>query len=461
MRRIVLVAKEVGGFPGLRSETGGTPVLAESVWGWGRAFPPNAQKAARWMGHLSSCRVVPFFLHAAEWPREKRNLPLCENQSLHTQSKFRLLVVRLGAMGDILHALPAATALRQAHPEWEIGWLVEPRWQALLRAEGADGPGEAGVKDQGSGGAGQEPGVRDQGSMTDLAQPLVDRLHFAPVKQWARRPLTFETAREIAALRRELRACAYDAVLDFQGAVRSAVLGRLAGARRRIGEATPRERPARWLFTERVVTQGAHVIEQDVELAAAVAGHSLRLVEPWLPFDPRAEAWCDALLGKDPRPVALLNPGAGWGAKRWPIDRYAQVAKGLADRGLRVLVNAGPGEEPLAAHIQTATAGMAEPLSASLAQLIAVTRRIALCVAGDTGPLHLACALGRPVVGIYGPTDPARNGPFGTRFVVLRSPLSQRDHSRLPEPEAGLLTIHPEEVLRAADTLLKEGENSE
>ena len=362
---------------------------------------------------------------------------MCENQSLHTQSKLRLLVVRLGAMGDILHALPAATALRQAHPHWQIGWLVDPRWQALLSA-----------------------GDETTGEPRNPAQPLVDRLHFAPVKQWAQWPLTLATAREIAALRRELRACAYDAVLDFQGAIRSAVLGRLAGALRRVGEANPREWPARWLLSERVVTHGAHVIEQDLELAAALAGDSLPLVKPKLPVDHPAEVWCDALLGHDPRPVALLNPGAGWGAKRWPIDRYAAVAQGLADRGLRVLVNAGPGEEPLAAHIHTATAGAAEPLSASLAQLIALTRRIALCVAGDTGPLHLACALGRPVVGIYGPTDPARNGPFGTRFLVLRSPLSRRDHSRLPDPEAGLLTIPPAAVLGAVDTLLKEGENS-
>jgi heptosyltransferase-1 len=114
----------------------------------------------------------------------------------------------------------------------------------------------------------------------------------------------------------------------------------------------------------------------------------------------------------------------------------------------------GPGEEPLAELMAQATAGAATPLRASLDQLIAVTRRIALCIAGDTGPLHLACALGRPVVGIYGPTDPGRNGPFGTAFRVLRSPLSRRDHTRRAEPEAGLLTIRPEDVLRAATELL-------
>jgi heptosyltransferase-1 len=353
---------------------------------------------------------------------------------LHTQSKFRLLVVRLGAMGDILHALPAVTALRLAHPNWAIDWVVEPRWRALLSAPGSTARGPA--------------------------QPVVDRLHFAPTKEWRRSPFSLKTIREIKTLRSQLQASAYDAVIDLQGALRSAVVGRLAGCPRLIGEAEPRETPARWFFSERIATTGAHVIEQDVELASAVAGDTLTAVAPWLPVDPAAEAWCDALLNTSAplpttaAPAALINPGAGWGAKRWPVERYATVAHGLIERGFRVFVNAGPGEEPLAEVIANATGGAALPLTASLDQLIALTRRIALCIAGDTGPLHLACALGRPVVGIYGPTDPSRNGPFGTRFKVLRSPGSRRDHTRHATPEAGLLTIEPHDVLTAAADLL-------
>jgi len=130
------------------------------------------------------------------------------------------------------------------------------------------------------------------------------------------------------------------------------------------------------------------------------------------------------------------------------------VARGLAERGLRILVNAGPGEEALAEPIASGSAAV--PVTATLPQLIALTRRIALCIGGDTGPLHLASALGRPVVGIYGPTDPSRNGPFGTRARVLRSPESRRDHSRRAAPEAGLLTIAPDDVLQAAADLLAE-----
>ena len=338
-------------------------------------------------------------------------------------------------MGDILHTLPAVTALRLAHPEWGIDWVVEPRWAALLAAT-------------------SETGFSNR---RGPSRPLVDRLHLAPTREWRKAPLSPKTLHEIKTLRSALRAGAYDAVLDLQGAVRSAVIARLSGCSCRIGESEPRERIARWLFTERIATRGAHVIEQDVELASAVAGDDLSPVQPLLPVDLAAEAWADEVLPfSSDFPAILINPGAGWGAKRWPVERYAAVAQALIARGMRVLVNAGPGEEPLAAALVQATGGAAAPLTCSLGQLIAVTRRVALVVAGDTGPLHLACALGRPVVGIYGPTDPSRNGPYGAPFKVLRSSQSRRDHSRRAEPEAGLLTIQPEEVLQAANELLAE-----
>jgi heptosyltransferase-1 len=310
-----------------------------------------------------------------------------------------------------------------------IDWVVEPRWRALLAAEDDSGDSSA--------------------------RPLVDHIHLAPTKDWRKAPLSPRTLHEIKALRTALRAGDYDAVLDLQGAIRSAVVGWLAGCRRLIGEDEPREKPASWFYTERVVTRGAHVIEQDMELAAAVAGDALAPIAPWLPVDPAAEAWADRLQSSSATARAvLINPGAGWGAKRWPVERYAAVAQSLIDRGFRVLVNAGPGEEPLAeAVVQSVPA--AEPFACSLSQLIALARRVALVIAGDTGPLHLACALGRPVVGIYGPTDPSRNGPYGTLFKVLRSPQSRRDHTRNQAPEAGLLTIQPAQVLDAAEELLK------
>jgi heptosyltransferase I len=377
---------------------------------------------------------------------------VCENRSLHTQSSFRLLVVRLGAMGDILHALPAVTALRQAHPSWQIGWVVEPHWEPLLKA-GTEGPGN---RDQRSEGRPRKSGNE---SSRSPQMPLVDQLHFARAREWKRRPLSSETRSEIGILRGELRAAGYDVVLDLQGAIRSAAIARLSGAHRCVGEARPREWPAHWLFTERVVTRGAHVVEQDLELASAIAGEALAAVDPMLPVDDESERWCDqwvaATFPGEPRRIALIAPGAGWGAKRWPPERYADVARVLAQRGFCVLVNSGPGEEALAAPI--VATGAAVPLSATLPRLIAMTRRITLCVGGDTGPLHLASALGRLVVGIYGPTDPSRNGPFGTRCRVLRSPESRLDHSRRAAPDSGMLTITPEDVLRAACELVSGG----
>jgi len=352
---------------------------------------------------------------------------------LQTHSNFRLLVVRLGAMGDILHALPAVTALRMAHPDWLIDWVVEPRWRALLAAEGSTG----------------------RQSAQNSAQPLIDRLHFAATKEWRKSPFSRQTLHEFKAFRTALRAGEFDAVIDLQGAIRSALVARLAGCRRLIGEANPRERAARWLFSERIATHSSHIIEQDIELASAIAGDALTPVVPLLPVDPAAERWADEIIPPASGQTAvLINPGAGWGAKRWPVERYADVAQNLIARGCRVLVNVGPGEEPLAEVIVRATGGAATPLACTLPQLITITRRISLAIAGDTGPLHLACALGRPVVGIYGPTDPSRNGPFGTRFTVLRSPESRRDHTRRAAPESGLLTIQPGDVLRAADALL-------
>jgi heptosyltransferase I len=356
---------------------------------------------------------------------------------LHTQSNFRLLIVRLGAMGDILHALPAVTALRIAHPEWTIGWVVEPRWRALFSARSETKAGTS--------------------ELRDASQPLVDRIYLAATKEWGRNPIGSGAIQAIGVLRAGLKEAKYDAVLDFQGAVRSAAIGRLAASPRLIGEAKPREFAARWLFHERVDARGAHVIEQDMELAEAVAGDELAPAEPWLPVDAGAEQWCrELLVPAGARPVALITPGAGWGAKRWPAERYAAVAAGLIERGFYMLVNAGPGEEPLAEIVVRETRGASVPVVCTLNQLIALTRRVKLAIAGDTGPLHLACALGCRVVGIYGPTDPSRNGPFGTQFKVLRSSGSRRDHTRHEAPEAGMLTISPEDVLNAADELIAE-----
>jgi heptosyltransferase-1 len=338
-----------------------------------------------------------------------------------------VLIVRLGAMGDILHALPAVTALRQAHPEWFIGWAVEPQWRDLLCS-----------------------GLCDHRSPQ---MPIIDAMHIVPAKQWARSPLNSTTLGDIRRVRRELRESRYDVSVDLQGAVRSAFIARWARASRIIGEDHPREPAARWLFGERVKTQGVHVIEQAIEVSNAVAAETLPVTLPWLPVSASAGERAAAIS----QPFVLISPGAGWGAKRWPVERYANVARDLHRAGYTVIVNSGPGEESIAEELTRLSDGAATAVQATLTELIAITRRAALVIAGDTGPLHLASALGKSVVGIFGPTEPARNGPFGGNFRVLRHPESRRDHSRHDAPEAGLLTITSEAVLDAAIQLLEAG----
>ena len=153
---------------------------------------------------------------------------------------------------------------------------------------------------------------------------------------------------------------------------------------------------------------------------------------------------------------AILNPGAGWGAKRWPSERYGLVARALADRGVRSVINFGPGEEALAQATAVAGAGAAVALQCTISELIALTRRAKLFIGGDTGPLHLAAALQVPVVAIFGPTDPARNGPYGTRSVVLRNPESATTHARNPNPDEAMLEIGVDAVVDAARSLLGE-----
>ena len=161
------------------------------------------------------------------------------------------------------------------------------------------------------------------------------------------------------------------------------------------------------------------------------------------------------------RDFAILNPGAGWGAKRWPAERYGEVARQLAKDGLRCLVNYGPGEEQLFQEVNAASGAVVRPTRPSISGLIALTRRAKLFIGGDTGPLHLAAALQIPVVAIFGPTDPARNGPYGTRSIVLRNPASPTTHARVARPDEGMLEISADAVVDAARRLMTHGKGVE
>jgi heptosyltransferase-1 len=348
-----------------------------------------------------------------------------------------LLVVRLSAMGDIIHTLPAAAALRQAFPHATLGWLVEERWAELLCT------------------------LRHPRSGRRSPQrPLVDRVHTVNTAEWRRAPFSFNTWQQMAVGLSELRGIRYDAAIDFQGAVRSALLARWSGASMVYGSAQPRENAASMFYTRKVLTNGTHVVEQALALAGAIIPGPMAEPQVEFPVDPDAESKIAGLTA-DGKGFAILNPGAGWGAKRWPAERYGQVAKELTKDGLCSLVNYGPAEEELAEAAETASEGAARKISCSVSELIALTRRARLLIGGDTGPMHLAAAWKVPVVAIFGPTNPARNGPFGTRSIVLRSASSMTDHSRRPEPEQGLLEITVGEVVAAARKLLRGAESSE
>jgi heptosyltransferase-1 len=362
---------------------------------------------------------------------------IVQTSSVHTKGSAaieRLLIVRLSAMGDVIHTLPAAQALRDAFPQAMIGWLIEERWAELLSA----------------------PGTPRRGAHSPQ-RPLADWVHTVNLTGWRKSLLTISTLQQIATVWNDVRSVRYDVAVDLQGAIRSAVLARWSGAHEVYGTAEPRESPASLWYTRRVVARGAHVIEQNLSVAEAVAQRPLKVPRAEFPHDHEAERRVEERLAAiGVREFAILNPGAGWGAKRWPAERYGRVAAALAADGVRSVLNCGPGEEELGHVAAGASEGAAIAIQCSITELIALTRRARLFIGGDTGPMHLAAALQVPVVAIFGPTDPARNGPYGTRSVVLRNPESATSHARRAQADQGLLEISAEAVVDAALGLLSE-----
>jgi heptosyltransferase-1 len=356
----------------------------------------------------------------------------------------RLLIVRLSAMGDVIHTLPAAQALREAFPNAMIGWLIEERWAELLCA----------------------PGTPQRGPRS-AQRPLADWVHTVNLRGWGRSLFSISTLQQIAKVWNDVRSARYDAAVDLQGAMRSAVLARWSGAGVVYGAAEPRESPASLWYTRRAITRGAHVIEQNISVAEAVAGRRLDVPRVEFPRDVEVEKRMDRRLKEAGiGEFAILNPGAGWGAKRWPAERYGRVARALAKDGVRTILNYGPGEESLARESEGASEGAGIAMQCSISELIALTRRARLFIGGDTGPLHLAAALQVPVVAIFGPTDPARNGPYAAdgaaaaRSIVLRNPASPTTHARRLQPDLAMLEISVEEVVAAARRLLADDKGS-
>lgn len=295
---------------------------------------------------------------------------------------MKILIVRLGALGDLVHTIPVAAALRRAHPTGQIDWVVDARHAELL----------------------------------DLVRVLdrVIALEGATPGGWIRAV-------------RELRRVRYDVALDLQGLMKSALLARASGPRRVIGFSIwhLREKGARPFYSEvgedRRAEAGSqdHVILKNLRLLETVG---VRTPDVEFPLRDAASPAADVVHGLlAGAPFALLNPGAAWPNKRWPPERLGGVASFLRDvRGLRSVVLWGPGEAPLAQAVVDASDGaaiLAPPTR--MADLVRLSRAAAVVVSGDTGPLHVAAAAGAPLVAVFGPTDPLRNGPWAADDVFV------------------------------------------
>lgn len=346
----------------------------------------------------------------------------------------RILIVRLSALGDIVHALPVLAALRRHDPSAEIDWLVEEAYAPVLDL--AEGLGRRVVVRA----AEPPPGEPRSDGGIDV--------------RFTAGPAGYLGA--ISFLRRQR----YDVALDLQGLIKSAVWARVSGARRVIGFARDhlREPPAAWLYRERVTPpHPAHVIHKNLALAAHLGAPATPVSMPLrVDASPTLAETLHRELGA--QRYAVLNPGGGWPNKRWPGERFAAVAAYLQRAyGLISLVTWGPSERAEADAIVAASGGAAR-LSprTSVSELVAVMRGAALVVAGDTGPLHIAAAVGAPVVGLYGPTWPERNGPWDPADeVISRADRCHCHHKRqCLTGERCIETIGVDEVMAAIDRRL-------
>jgi heptosyltransferase-1 len=339
----------------------------------------------------------------------------------------RILIVRLGAMGDIIQP-SCSCCVASSIPGSQTG-LADRRTvgRIVYVADAALRP--------------RSP-----------QRPLVDRIHSVNTKQWRAAPFSVATWERIAAALSDLRAERYDVAIDLQGGVRSSLLARWCGAPVIYGFAQPRENLASMFYTRQVIARGDHVVEQNLSLAQALAGRPITVAPVDLPHDAGAEQECGRWLKEHGvEEFILLNPSAGWGAKQWPAERYGQVAKQLAESGVKSIVNFGPGEADIARAVETTSGDTAVAFTGSITQLIALMRRAGLFIGGDTGPMHLSAALGVPVVGIFGPTNPTRNG-LRTRILCCavrrasRATACGRTRSRLARN-------HPSSSCRGTATL--------
>ncbi|MEM6793845.1 MAG: lipopolysaccharide heptosyltransferase I [Acidobacteriota bacterium] len=339
---------------------------------------------------------------------------------------MKILLVRTSAMGDIVHSLPVLTALKRQLPEARVAWVVEAVWSRVL-----------------------------------AGHPDIEELITVRTKAWRRRGSLRSKRSEIAAAVGAMRAFEADVAIDLMGNFKGAILARLSRAKRILGPdaADRREGSSALLLPETVRAGGVHAVDRNLAMIAALGlipgradfgGERLLNAPP-----PEAE---DLTASLD-RPLVLILTGAGWANKTYPMDWWAEVASALESRGYAVWIPTAPGEEAQAAEVCEKSGGAARAVDATDFQLFAaLTRKARLVLGGDTGPLHLAHALGTPVLCLIGPTEPARNGPYGSPEQVLfhRLPCSGC-YKRFDGPRACLLSIPPEQVIERSLESLRTG----
>ena len=322
-----------------------------------------------------------------------------------------VLVLRFGAMGDIIHTLPAVAHLRHTLPDSRIVWAVEPRWAPLL-----------------------------------AGNPAIDRVVLLPLKAWRKNLLRGSAWAGLRGALRSLREERFDLAVDFQGLIKSAAMGRLSGARERAGflPAELREPLAARFYTRSVTVNRRHVVDKNLGLARGTVGGEAGLAEFSLPPGSASE--------RLPKGAFLLaSPFAGWRAKEWPLDRYADLAAiAWEQRRMPLVLDCAPADaESIESLGRRAPAGAIIAHPSSLEELIGATRRARGVIGLDSGPLHLAAAMGAPGVALFGPTDPARNGPYGSSFRVLRRAGAKTTYKRGRSYASSLETMSAAEVWEA------------
>ena len=329
-----------------------------------------------------------------------------------------IVIVKLSAIGDVLHGVPVAVALKRAFPAARIGWAVEGRAADVL-----------------------------------AGHPAVDHLFRLP-RGWLTSP------RAVLAVHRQLRWFGADVAIDLQGLMKSGVVAALSGAATRIGHARPESREWSWLtYTDPVASSAAHVIDRNLALLAplGVAAAAVGFDMPRWPVSRlRVTRWLQAL--RLPRPPVLFNPGAGWHSKRWPVERFAAAARGVARRdGQPVIVVWGGDQERAAAEriVADACGGAVAAPATSLQDLGELCRLSRAFVSGDTGPLHLAAAVGTPCVGLFGPVPASRNGPYGGGHACIEPPADARPPwAKRKTDTRAMLAIEVDRVVAATETAL-------